>query len=113
MSKSDLIPIKHMLDAAREATAFIEGKQRADLDRDRMLSLALTRLLEIIGEASRRVTPATRSRFPAVPWQDAADLRNRLIHGYDQINLDLVWTIAAAELPSLIAALEEIPGTEP
>lgn len=77
-----------------------------------MLSLALVRLMEIVGEAASRVPDGFRSRHPGVPWREVSDLRNRLIHGYDTVNLDILWTIVREDLPPLIAALEEIVGKQ-
>ncbi len=77
----DSMRLRHMLDHAREAVHFAGGKNRADLDQDRLLALALTRLLEIIGEASARVTQAVRDRHRHIPWPQIIGLRNRLIHG--------------------------------
>jgi uncharacterized protein with HEPN domain len=67
-------------------------KKRADLDQDRMLELALVRLMEIIGEAAGRVTPETRAQLPNLPWSDIVAMRNRLIHGYDSVDPDILWT---------------------
>ncbi len=84
----------------------VQGRRREDLDADRQLTLALTRLLEIVGEAASRVSSQERRRWPGVPWRDVVDLRNRLIHGYDDVNLDILWTIIRDDLPSLIQRLE-------
>jgi len=109
--RDDSVPMRHMLDHAREAVAMVSGRSRRELDTDRMLQLALTRLVEIIGEAAKRVTPDGRGRFPDIPWQDAINTRNRFIHGYDTVDYDIVWKIATQELPVLIAALERaLPG---
>jgi len=109
--RDDSVPMRHMLDHAREAVSMVSGRSRRELDTDRMLQLALTRLVEIIGEAAKRVTPDGRARFPYIPWQDAITTRNRFIHGYDTIDYDVVWQIATQELPPLVAALERaIPG---
>jgi uncharacterized protein with HEPN domain len=97
-----------MLDAAREAVSFATGRTRVDLDRDRMLNLSLVRLLEILGEAAGRVSPQTREQFPKVPWLDISDMRNRLAHGYWDINLDVVWHVVSAQLPALITEFERI-----
>jgi len=97
-----------MLDSAREAVQLIGGKSRSDLDRDRVLSLALVRLLEVVGEAANRVTSATRQQNSEIPWSPIVSLRNRLIHGYDTINLDILWKILTNDLPQLIAQLEKI-----
>ena len=82
--RETVVRLRHMLDNAREAVDMGQGKTRADLDTDRALNLALVRLLEIIG------------------------LRNRLIHGYDEVDLDIVWQIITADLPPLIKSLEKI-----
>lgn len=94
-----------MLDHAREAVAVAEGCSRADLDADRKLELSLARLVEIIGEAAARVTPSGRERLPALPWADIVSFRKRLIHGYDEVELDILWATVSDDLPALITAL--------
>ncbi len=108
MPKDDLIRLRHMLDSALEAAELVQGKFRSDLDTNRILSLALVRLLEIIGEAANRVTALTRQQYPDIPWFQIVSLRNRLIHGYDNVDLDILWKILTADLPQLIAQLEKI-----
>ncbi len=108
MAKDDLVRLRHMLDSAMEAVAFIRGKSRADLDTERVLSLALVRLLEVVGEAASRVTAATRQQMPDIPWSQIISLRHRLIHGYDSIDLDILWKILTGDLPALIAQLQRI-----
>jgi uncharacterized protein with HEPN domain len=100
--------LRHMLDHAKEAVAMVKGKSRADLDRDRQLNLALVRLLEIVGEAASRIPDETRSPYPQVPWAQIVSLRNRLIHGYDAVDFDVLWEILTSDLPPLIAALEKV-----
>jgi uncharacterized protein with HEPN domain len=109
MTRRDpLIRLRHMLDHAREARDMAQGRTRADLDSDRMLNLALVRLLEIVGEAAARVSDEERARYPAIPWPEIVGPRNRLIHGYDTVDLDILWQIVQTDLPPLIAALEGI-----
>jgi uncharacterized protein with HEPN domain len=110
MSNDDLIRMRHMLESAKEAQSYIAGKKRLDLDRDRMLVHSLVRCIEIIGEAASRVSPPGRSETLAIPWPDIVSMRNRLIHAYFEINLDLVWDTVVDDLPPLIAALEKVPG---
>ncbi len=111
MSKrDDTLSMKHMLDHAREALAMTEGRQRGDLDTNRMLELALTRLIEIIGEAASRVSEQTRRKYPQIPWAEIIGMRHRLIQGYDAINLDILWDTVQLDLPPLIAQLERILG---
>jgi uncharacterized protein with HEPN domain len=110
MHKNDLIRIRHMLDAAREATSFAADKTRADLDTDRMLTLSLVKCIEIIGEAASKVSPVCREECPRVPWPEITTMRHRLVHGYFDIDLDIVWQTVAEELHPLIAELEQVLG---
>ena len=100
--------LRHMLEHAREAMHFAEGRSRADLDRDRILNLALVRLLEIVGEAAARVPDSQRDRWTAIPWDAIIGLRNRLVHGYDEVDLDILWTIVTQDLPALVTELDKV-----
>jgi uncharacterized protein with HEPN domain len=104
----DSARLRHMLDHAREAVEMAESKTRADLDKDRKLNLALVRLLEIIGEAAGRVSMEEQSRYPQIPWPEIISLRNRLIHGYDAVDFNVLWSIVSTDLPVLIKNLEKI-----
>ena len=108
MPASDAVRVRHMRDAAREALSFVQGRSRADLDADHMLSLALVRLLEIIGEAARGVSGAFREAHPEVAWRKMAGMRDHFIHGYFDINLDVVWETVTQDLPVLAAQAEKI-----
>lgn len=95
-----------MLDHAREAAALTRDRTRADLDRDRMLQLSLAHLIEIIGEAASRVPRDIQARHVAIPWIDIVGMRHRIVHGYDTLDLNVLWDTATRNLPPLIAALE-------
>ncbi|HEX3869349.1 MAG TPA: HepT-like ribonuclease domain-containing protein [Pirellulales bacterium] len=97
-----------MLRAAEEATQLANGRTRSDLDSDRLLNLAITRLLEIVGEAAGRVTEATQLQYSDIPWPQIIAMRNRLIHGYDNVDFDILWDIVQLDLPPLIAKLHAI-----
>ena len=111
-NRNRYLPFHHMLDHAREAVTLVRGKKRADLDDDRLLELAFVRLLEVIGEAASRVPAEDCARYPEIPWPQIVSLRNRLIHGYDAVDLDILWQIIEHDLPPLITALEIILGQE-
>lgn len=111
MSQHDDLPrLRDMLAHAEEAAALVRERCREDLDSQRVLALALVRLLEIIGEAAARVSSEFRARHPEIPWPQIVSLRNRLIHGYDAVDLDIVWQILTTDLPSLIEVLRAIPN---
>lgn len=103
-----LARVQHMLDYAREARDMAQGRVRADLDADRMFNLALVRLVEVVGEAASWVEADFRALHPQVPWRDIVDTRNRLIHRYDQVDLDTIWLIVQRYIPPLIAQLEAV-----
>lgn len=107
MQRSNRIRIRHMLDAAREALSFTADETRSDLDADRMLALSLVKSIEIVGEAASKVSTESRTEIPNVPWSDIVAMRNRLIHAYFEIDLDIVWQTVTNELPSLVAELEK------
>ena len=108
----NIVRLRHMLDHAKEAVAMVRGKIRADLDTNRQLNLSLVRLLEIIGEAAGRVPKEDRAHYPGIPWQEIVGLRNRLIHGYDAVDFDILWQIVTQDLPPLVAVLEKITPPE-
>lgn len=108
MRNDDLIRLRHMLDAAREAVDFARNKTKEDFDNDRMLILSIVKSIEIIGEAASRVTKEGRDTQPEIPWMDIVAMRNRLIHVYFDIDVNRVWDTITDDLPPLITVLEKI-----
>src|SRR4051794_23291041 len=106
LPQRDALRLRHILDAATKAVAYTRGLERAVLDADEMRALAVVRLLEIVGEAARAVTDGTRTQFAEVPWRQIAGTRDRLIHGYDAVDLDVVWAITTRDLPLLIEQID-------
>lgn len=101
-----------MLAAAREAVGYTRGRKREDLETDRPLTHSLVRCVEIIGEAAANVSAECRGSYLDMRWADMAGMRNRLIHAYFDVNLDIVWRTVTEELPALIAELEPILASE-
>lgn len=102
------ITLRQMYDHASEALEMVRDRVRADLDRDRMLNLALVRLLEILGEAANRIPPEERALHRGIPWPQLSGLRNRLIHEYDNVDFDILWQILTRDLPPLVRELERL-----
>jgi uncharacterized protein with HEPN domain len=96
-----------MVEAINEALTFSAGRSREHLEDDRMLVLALIKDLEIVGEAANKVTNETRTLLPSIPWNDIIGMRNHLIHGYFDVDLDLVWDTLTKDLPTLLSQLEQ------
>jgi uncharacterized protein with HEPN domain len=108
MLRTDKVRIRHILDASKEAVEFVKGRSRAELDSDRKLNLSLVRLMEVIGEAARGMSDEFRTQHPELPWKKMVGMRDRLIHGYYDVDLDVVWETATEDLPGLVAKLESI-----
>lgn len=106
LGEEDLVRLRHMLDAAREAMEYAAGRSRVDLDTDRMLMHSLVRLLEVIGEAAGQVSQEGRGALPALDWRAMVGMRHRIVHAYFDINLDRVWDTVTQDLPPLISDLE-------
>jgi uncharacterized protein with HEPN domain len=108
MSPADQVRLRHMLEAAQKIRSFTSGSARADLDLDEKLALSVVRLLEICGEAAKAIPQTIRDANPQVPWSLIGRTRDRLIHGYFNVDLDIVWQIVSTDIPPLISELERI-----
>jgi uncharacterized protein with HEPN domain len=102
-----------ILQAARLALGFVSGKTSQEFCADVQCHFAAVRAVEVIGEAANRVSDTTRQQHPELPWRQMISMRNRLIHGYDELDLALVWDTIHNDIPPLIALLEPlVPGEE-
>ena len=108
----DRTRLLHMRDAAREAVGFVRNGKREDLDNNRMLTLAVVKEIEIIGEAASRVSAECQAKHPQLMWRQMVGMRNRLTHAYFEVDLDIVWEVVTHDLPPLIEALEVILALE-
>ena len=108
----DEVRLRHMLDAAHKTLAFTDGRSRDDLDTDEQLSSPSSAFLRSSAKPPRRSRPRPRAAHPEIPWRDIAGTRDRLIHGYFDVDLDVVWSIAMGDLPALVASLEAILESE-
>ena len=104
----NFIRIRHMLDATNEALSFVAGSSRSELDDNRMLALAIVKDIEIIGEAASKVDQEFQAAHPEIPWKLITRTRNRLIHGYFDVNLDTIWETVQKSLPPLAESLEKV-----
>ncbi|MBN1904380.1 MAG: DUF86 domain-containing protein [Deltaproteobacteria bacterium] len=102
--------LRHMLDNAEEAISLIKGKSRTSLKHERMLELALIRLVEVIGEAAAKIRDEDYEKYPTIPLTQVVGMRNRLIHGYDQLDIDILWDTIEVDLPLLVKELKKILG---
>jgi len=112
MSDRDRVRLQHMLDAAREALSFCDGRTEGDLRRDRMFMLAVVKEIEIIGEAASQIPETSTKALPQLPWPKIIAMRNRLIHAYANVDPSIVWETLTGALPALVRELENaLAGT--
>ena len=108
ISHEDRVRLQHMLDAALEIQQYVQSSKREDLDQDRKLVHSLVRLFEIIGEAANQISDELREGAMDIPWLIIIGMRNRLIHAYFDINLNVVWSTSTVDIPLLITELRKI-----
>ncbi|MDD2922536.1 MAG: DUF86 domain-containing protein [Anaerolineales bacterium] len=100
--------LRDMLENANRALLFIEDMDYESFSKDEKTVYAVIRAVEIIGEATRNIPEEIRAKYPEIPWRDAADMRNKLVHRYFGINLEVIWQTLNDDLPMLAATLQEI-----
>lgn len=104
----DLTYVLDILEAARLAISYVGDQSEAEFLADIQCQDSVIRRLEIVGEASRRVSEEFRSAHPELPWGDMIGMRNILIHEYDDVDLHIVWKTVVSELPGILAAMERL-----
>jgi uncharacterized protein with HEPN domain len=111
MERDDSVYLRHILDAISRIEEYLQGVIEETFYQQYLVQDGVIRQLEIIGEATKRLSPEMRAECPNVPWQDIAGMRDKLIHDYFGVDLDAVWLTACGDIPALKAevlrALEE------
>jgi len=101
-----------MIEFAQGALRFAEHRSRDDLDHDQMLTLALMKAIETVGEAASKLSLEFRDRHPELPWPSIMGMRHKLVHAYFEVDLDMVWHTTVNELLPLIKTLQKIITSE-
>lgn len=96
-----------MVDAAKAARGFVNGRSLQDVNNDLQLQMALAHCVQIIGEAASRLTAETQRQIPRLPWRDIHTMRNQIVHVYFELNTDILWDTVRNDLPPLIEAIED------
>ncbi len=112
MLSRDINYVLDILEAGRLLQTFVAGVAQDTFENDLMRQAAVMRQLEIMGEAARRLSEETRLELSELPWRQIIGMRNRLIHGYDDVDLAIVWDSVQNDLPLLIAQLEKVVPPE-
>jgi uncharacterized protein with HEPN domain len=100
--------IQDILDAIDDIETFTQGLDFEDFKQDRKTIYAVTRAIEIMGEATKNVPDATRSNYPQVPWKRIAGMRDKLIHGYFGVDIVTLWKAAKQDAPQLREVISKI-----
>jgi uncharacterized protein with HEPN domain len=109
---SDASYLLDILEAANAALHFVAGKTQADFAADLQCRFAVVRAIEIIGEAARQVSQEAREKNPEIPWRDIIAMRNRVIHGYGEVDYAIVWDTVQNNLPELVAQLQPLVSSQ-
>ena len=108
MQRDDNAYLMDMLLAAQDAARFVTGLTFSQFEKSRLHQYAVLKAIEVIGEAATRVSAETKKNQPEVPWSEIIGMRNRLVHGYFEVNLKRVWDTVQNDLPALIDQVEQI-----
>ncbi|MBC8314569.1 MAG: DUF86 domain-containing protein [Bacteroidales bacterium] len=108
MLKDNRIYIDHILVSAHRIQSFVSEMDYDQFASDVKTQDAVIRNFEIIGEATKRISPDFRNKYSEIPWSDMAGMRDRLIHDYLEVDLEIVWKTATEDLPPLVTLIERI-----
>ena len=119
MSKHDhRVTLRQIEEYARHAQEICAGRSLTELLADWQATLALERALQVLGEAAKRLPDDLRERYPQVAWKAVAGMRDRLSHGYDAIDYEILWKAVHEQLPTLLEMVAQMlqdyegPGPE-
>ena len=101
MKKDDSVYLLHIMDAFVQIERYTDGVSHDDFMENRLLQDGVIRQLEIMGEASRSLSEDIRNDYPHIPWRHMIGLRNRMIHAYFDVNLQIIWEIIQGDIPNL------------
>jgi uncharacterized protein with HEPN domain len=108
MSNEFLDFVEDILDAMDNAEMFLHDVSYDQFEDDLRTNFAVVRALEIIGEATKRLPMELRQEYPDIPWKNMAGMRDRIIHGYDTVDLQIVWDVVKVDIPQLKPQIQQI-----
>lgn len=109
---SDKNRIRHMIQAIEQVIEYAQERTLSDIENDTPVQHLFLRNLEILGEAASRISQELRETHPEIPWRDMIDMRNRLIHAYFDIDMNIVWKTIQDALPEILTRLRDLRDTE-
>ena len=109
----DSASLLDIANAARRVIRFVDGVTRDAFEHNEEKQAAVVYQIAVIGEATKRVSQDVRRQYAEIPWSQMAGMRDRLLHGYDRINIDRVWEVAIHEMPALLSKIAPLLPVEP
>ncbi len=100
--------LRDIRDAVTKALTFVEGMDLSAFRKDERTQFAVVRALEVVGEATKKIPSRVRKQYPALPWPRMAGMRDKLIHDYFGVSVDVVWQTVQEDLPLLKTAIEQV-----
>jgi uncharacterized protein with HEPN domain len=100
--------VKDISDSIRDAQEFVKGYGLEDFKGDKKTIYAVIRAIEVIGEAAKKIPNSIRSKYPDIPWKDIAGMRDKLIHEYFGVDLEVLWKTIQQDLPMLKVLISEV-----
>ena len=108
MSNEFLDFVEDILDAMDKAEILLEGFSYEEFENDFRTNFAVIRALEIVGEAAKRLPMSLREKYPKIPWRGMAGMRDRIIHGYDTVDLQIIWDVVKQDIPEIKPQVQQI-----
>ena len=108
MSNEFLDYVEDIADAMEKAEILLEGVTYDQFEADFRINFAVVRALEIVGEATKRLPMTLRDEYPNIPWKQMAGMRDRIIHGYDTVDMEIVWDVVKQDIPHIKPQIQQI-----
>ncbi len=112
MAKDDQVYLGHMLDTARKIVTKASGITRNQYESNEDLHMVFAHLVQVLGEAASRVSPAGREQFSDIPWKRIVGMRHRIVHDYMNVDIELLWEVVRRNVPELVDMLAKIVPPE-
>ena len=110
--EKDAVYLGHMLDMTRRAISAVKGKDRMDYDSDDILRMGLTHIVQVIGEAARKVSPEFQGEHRGIPWRQIVGMRHPIVHDYMRVDEEVLWKVVSEDLPALLPHLEKVAPSD-
>lgn len=108
MSNEFLDYVEDIVDAMEKADILLRGVTYDQFESDFRINFAVVRALEIVGEATKRLPMTLRDQYPNIPWKQMAGMRDRIIHGYDTVDLEIVWDVVKQDIPKIKPQIQQV-----